>query len=78
MTEDETLRAVRDAWAETLAVDPDDVPTDTGFFEAGGNSLLLVMLSEQLAEAVGRPLPVADLFQHPTVRAQAEFLAEDR
>ncbi|MEU7580892.1 acyl carrier protein [Streptomyces sp. NPDC041068] len=78
MTEDDTLRVVRDAWAETLVVDPDDVPLDVGFFEAGGNSLLLVMLSEQLEDVVGRPLPVADLFQHPTVRAQAELLAGDR
>ncbi|MGW2090140.1 acyl carrier protein, partial [Streptomyces sp. NPDC001880] len=69
MTEDDTLRAVRDAWAGTLAVDPDDIPVDVGFFEAGGNSLLLVILSEQLADVAGRPLPVADLFQHPTVRA---------
>ena len=78
MTEDDTLLAVRDAWAETLAVDPDDVPIDVGFFDAGGNSLLLVMLSEQLADVAGRPLRVVDLFQHSTVRAQAELLAGGR
>ncbi|MFF3411790.1 acyl carrier protein [Streptomyces sp. NPDC002742] len=78
MTEDDALRAVRDAWAETLAVDPADVPIDVGFFDAGGNSLLLVMLSERLGDDIRRPLPVVDLFQHPTVRAQAELLSDDQ
>ncbi|MDF3142963.1 MULTISPECIES: acyl carrier protein [unclassified Streptomyces] len=75
--EDELLAVVRDAWAETLGIDADDVPIDEGFFDAGGNSLLLVMLWEQLCELTGTGLRATDLFQHPTVRAQVELLAGD-
>lgn len=74
---DDLLGAVRDAWAETLGVDPDAVPLDVGFFDAGGNSLLLLLLWEQLNELPGGGLRATDLFQHPTVRAQSRLLAGD-
>jgi len=73
MTEDELIEPVRLAWAEVL--DVDDIDTDTPFLELGGNSLLLVMLWEQLAELADRPPKLADLFHHATVRAQAALLA---
>ncbi|WP_330343219.1 acyl carrier protein [Streptomyces sp. NBC_00557] len=76
---DGLLGAVRGAWAETLGVDPDAVPLDTGFFDAGGNSLLLLLLWEHLSELPGGGgLLATDLFRHPTVRAQARLLAGDR
>jgi aryl carrier-like protein len=71
------LERVRVAWADVLAADSvDGVPVDTNFLEAGGNSLLLVMLWEQLRELGDHPeLKLSDLFQHGTVRAQAALLA---
>lgn len=72
--EDALLDAVRHAWAETLGIDADEVPLDEGFFDAGGNSLLLLLLWEQLNGLTDRDLRATDLFQHPTVRAQATFL----
>lgn len=71
------VEQVRQAWAEVLAAEPDSIGLDTNFFELGGNSLLLVMLWEELTEATGRELKVADLFQHSTVRAQARLLGGD-
>jgi hypothetical protein len=73
MTEDDLIEPVRLAWAEVL--DVENIDTDTPFLELGGNSLLLVMLWEQLAELADRPLKLADLFHHATVRAQAALLA---
>lgn len=71
----ELLDQVRAAWAETLEVDVDLVPLDVSFFEAGGNSLLLLLIWELLNDLTSRDLKAADLFQHSTVAAQAEFLA---
>ncbi|MEF3118510.1 acyl carrier protein [Streptomyces chrestomyceticus] len=66
------LQLVRQAWQDVLGTD--EVPLDTGFFEAGGNSMLLVMLSDELSDRTGRELEVAELFRHDTVRAQARLL----
>ena len=76
--EDELLAAVCEAWADALDIDTDAVPLDEGFFDAGGNSLLLVLLCEQLGEYTGRPVSAADVFQHPSVLAQVRLLAGDR
>lgn len=67
------LDQVRRAWADVL--DIDIAPLDANFFEAGGDSLLLIVLLEQINELTGRELEAADLFEHSTVRAQAELLA---
>jgi hypothetical protein len=72
--EDELVGLVREAWAETLGTDVAAVPFDVGFFDAGGNSLLLLLLWEQLNELTSRELRATDLFQYPTVLGQAEFL----
>ncbi|MEU2158764.1 MULTISPECIES: acyl carrier protein [unclassified Streptomyces] len=68
------LTEVRDAWAETLGIEPDEVPLEENFLEVGGNSLLLLLLWEQLNELTTRELRAADLFEHATVRAQAALL----
>jgi hypothetical protein len=68
------LDQVREAWAEALDIDPDAVPLDVSFFDAGGNSLLLLLLWERLSEVTTRDLRAADLFQHSTVLAQTKFL----
>ncbi|QEU82754.1 acyl carrier protein [Streptomyces subrutilus] len=68
---------MRQAWAEVLDLDTaDEVPEDVNFLEAGGSSLLLIMLWEELHPLTSRTLKVSDLFQHSTVRAQAALLAD--
>jgi acyl carrier protein len=67
-----TLDRVRQAWAEVL--DVETVPTDSNFFEAGGDSLLLIVLLDQLNGMTDRDLEAADLFQHSTVEAQTALL----
>ncbi|MER7399820.1 amino acid adenylation domain-containing protein, partial [Streptomyces sp. NPDC000151] len=65
--------AIGAAWRDVL-----DVPTvahDVNFFDAGGDSLLLIVLLDQLSGLTGRELDAADLFQHSTVQAQAALLA---
>jgi hypothetical protein len=74
--ETDLLTGVRTAWAEVLDLpDPAGVPLDTNFLEAGGSSLLLIMLWEELQELTDRTLRVSDLFVHSTVRRQTELLS---
>ncbi|MFF2043731.1 acyl carrier protein [Kitasatospora sp. NPDC058170] len=74
--ESELTDQVRKAWAEVLDLDdPAQVPLDTNFLEAGGSSLLLIMLWEELHGLTELQLKVSDLFEHSTVRGQARLLA---
>ncbi|MEY9989107.1 amino acid adenylation domain-containing protein [Streptomyces sp. V4I8] len=63
---------VADAWQQVLGR---PVGATTNFFEAGGNSLLLIRLRELLRGAFDKDVGVTELFRHPTVRAMAEFFA---
>ncbi|MGW3963675.1 condensation domain-containing protein [Amycolatopsis sp. NPDC005003] len=67
------LGLVRTIWQEVLKTD--DVGDDVSFFDAGGDSLRLVVLVERLSQASGRMLRTVDLFRAGTVRGQAELLA---
>lgn len=71
----EMVARVREAWAEVLDTTADAVPLDVNFFDAGGNSMLLVLLSDVLNETGGGQVDAVDLFQHSTVTAQARLLA---
>lgn len=66
------LDAVRTAWREVLGIE--DVADDTTFFDAGGDSIRLVVLVERLNEATGCALRTIDLFRAGTVRGHAELL----
>jgi aryl carrier-like protein len=66
------LDAVRAAWREVLGIE--DVADDTTFFDAGGDSIRLVVLVERLNEATGCALRTIDLFRAGTVRGHAELL----
>ena len=52
------------------------VGLDDNFFEAGGTSLLATVLLTRINRAFGRELPIAAIFESPTVRAMAECLGE--
>lgn len=69
------VQVVRQAWENVLCIDT--APLDTGFFDAGGSSMLLVMLADELADLTGRELDVAELFRHDTVLMQARLLDPD-
>lgn len=68
---------VLSAWADALDIDVAAVPHDVSFFEAGGNSLLLLLLWERLYDLTELDLKAADLFQHATVTAQVKLLASE-
>ncbi|HVR96679.1 MAG TPA: amino acid adenylation domain-containing protein [Thermoanaerobaculia bacterium] len=71
--EGEMEHAIAGIWRDLLGVDR--VGRNDNFFELGGHSLLLVQANQRLREALGREVPVVDLFRFPTVGQLAAHLA---
>ena len=71
-----TEEAIAALWAEFFGVERIDVTTS--FFDLGGDSLLGVRLMSRIAQELGRQLPLATLFTHPTVRELAQAARESR
>src|SRR6185295_7251441 len=71
----ELERAIAGVWREVLQVER--VGVNDNFFESGGSSLLIVKLHTRLREALGREVPVMELFRHTTIDALARRLAEE-
>ncbi|MFF9347888.1 condensation domain-containing protein [Streptomyces sp. NPDC014734] len=69
---DEAERLVAEVWERVLGR---VVGPEVGFFDAGGNSLLLIRLRDRLRSALGRDIDVIDLFRHSTVRSMAALFA---
>src|SRR4028118_2079621 len=59
-------------WREVLRLD--SVGIHDNFFELGGHSLLAVRLVAQIEKTVGKNLPLATLFQSPTIEQLAKIL----
>ncbi|MCM4083129.1 condensation domain-containing protein [Paractinoplanes hotanensis] len=69
-------QAVAAVWEDLLGAPP-RAATDN-FFDSGGHSMLLAVLSTRLSALSGAPVPVMELLEQPTVRDQATLLAELR
>lgn len=61
-------------WEEVLGRHPIGATTD--FFDLGGHSLSAVRLFARIEEAFGQRLPLATLFQAPTIRELAAILRQ--
>ena len=64
------------AWAEVLGVER--VGVFDSFFELGGNSLMATQLVSRLAPRFGIEVPLADLFDRPTIADLAELIMAQR
>jgi thioesterase domain-containing protein/acyl carrier protein len=62
-------------WEKILCVRP--VGLTDNFFELGGHSLIAVRLSSEIKKLTGKSLPLATLFQAPTVGQLARILRRD-
>ena len=65
---------IAELWCEALGIER--VGRDDNFFALGGHSLLLTRVHARLEQALGRRVPMVELFRHPTVAALAAQLQE--
>ena len=78
----ETCEPPRDAlesqlvkiWESVLGVEP--IGVRHNFFELGGHSLLAVRMMQRVERAFGKKLPVATLFQAPTIEQLAAIVRQ--
>ena len=67
---------LRTIWEDVLEVQP--VGRQASFFDLGGHSLLAARLFARIEKEFGQTLPLATLFQAPTIEAMAALLASDQ
>ncbi|MBN1148156.1 MAG: amino acid adenylation domain-containing protein [Anaerolineales bacterium] len=67
-------RQLTGIWEHVLGAKPVGVQDD--YFELGGNSLLAAQLFTQIEKVFGKKLPLATLFQAPTIEQQAAILRQ--
>jgi hypothetical protein len=69
-------RAIAAAWQEVLQVEV--VGVEDNFFELGGSSVHIVQVHSRLHGALGRDVPIIDMFKYPTIRALAAHLSQEQ
>jgi hypothetical protein len=65
-------RRIADIWQRVLGR---SVGMDDNFFEAGGNSLLLMRVVADLRADVNSSLTTVDMFAHPTIRSMIRYVS---
>ncbi|KVT75651.1 non-ribosomal peptide synthetase [Burkholderia territorii] len=68
--------SVKAIWQTVL--ERDDVEPDSNFFDLGGHSLRIVEMRKRLEDAFATRIAIADLFEHPTLRALVAHLERNR
>ncbi|HYL99528.1 MAG TPA: amino acid adenylation domain-containing protein, partial [Blastocatellia bacterium] len=63
-------------WEDVLGVKP--IGVNHNFFELGGHSLLAVRVLNRLREAAGPTIPLAAIFEAPTVEGLAKVIENER
>jgi acyl transferase domain-containing protein len=74
--EDDLQRLLASFWSGVLGMS--EIGVDDDFFELGGNSLVAVQLAARMREQLSVELPIASLFDHPTIRSIAAHLTAER
>lgn len=67
-------QAIAGIWCRALG--REHVSADVSFFDAGGNSMLMIWVQQQLESELGLQIPVLTLFEYPTVGALAGRLSQ--
>jgi amino acid adenylation domain-containing protein len=69
---DTTERRLAELWEEVLGIRP--IGVTTSFFDLGGRSILAARLFTKISRTFGKDLPLATLFQAPTIEQLAKEL----
>lgn len=63
--QDEIERQLADIWSQLLGIAEPGIHDD--FFEAGGNSLIIIQLSHKINSRFNKELPLLEMMKHPTI-----------
>lgn len=69
-------RVVEEIWCAALEVPYVDAKAN--FFDLGGTSLALLDVQDQLLKRLGKDIPMATLFQYPTLEGLVKHLSEEQ
>lgn len=69
-------RELVELWSQMLGID--HVGVHDSFFDLGGHSLAAVAMFDQISRRFAKTLPLATLFDHPTIAELALLLRDDR
>ncbi|MEA2173844.1 MAG: hypothetical protein QOD00_1436 [Blastocatellia bacterium] len=72
--ETEMERAITAVVEQVLAIEK--VGVLSNFFDIGANSIRIVQIHRKLKEALGKDIPVVEMFKNPTIRSLAKYLGE--
>ena len=72
----ETEKTLATIWSDVLKVER--IGIQDNFFDLGGHSLLAAKLKARIEKAFGRTLPLAAMFQGPTIQHLAAIISEQR
>lgn len=67
-----TLEEIKEIWRQVLGTE--EINNDDNFYDIGGNSLLLLMILNEISKTYGCDLPTSDVYQYDTVRKMAACL----
>ena len=70
----EIEQKIASVWSDVLLVERVDVHDN--FFDLGGDSFQIIRVQSELVRILGRDIRVLELFKFPTIRALAEYLAQ--
>lgn len=70
-----TARRIADIWKEVLRVD--SVGVNQNYFDLGGDSIMAVRIFAEIEKAFNVKLPLATLFEAPTVEELARLVRQD-
>ena len=73
---DDLERQLTAIWEKTLGVSP--IGIQDNFFDLGGHSLLGIQLFNQIKKQLNQALPIATLFQSPTIEELAQLLRQNQ
>jgi amino acid adenylation domain-containing protein/non-ribosomal peptide synthase protein (TIGR01720 family) len=72
--QNETQQLLVNIWSEVLGIPIDQIGIFTNFFEIGGNSLKIMRVSAKLKYIFTDNIPIARMFQYPTIHTFAQYL----
>jgi amino acid adenylation domain-containing protein len=70
----ELEKTLVEIWSEVLGIEKDIIGIDTNFFELGGHSLKVTIMSAQIHKELDIKIPLAEIFNTPTIKGIASLI----